>query len=126
MSGIAGIFHRDGQPVERALLESLADSLASCAPDARAIWLDGPVGLAHAMLRTTREAAGEQNPVSFEGQFWIVADARLDSREELISDVDRAGQKTSRSLSDSELILHAYAAWGTACEIGRASCRERV
>jgi asparagine synthase (glutamine-hydrolysing) len=115
LSGIAGIFHRDGQPVERALLQSLADSLASCAPDARAIWLDGPVGLAHAMLRTTRESAGEQNPVSFESQFWITADARLDCRAELIAEVVRAGRKTSRSVTDSELILHAYAAWGTAC-----------
>jgi asparagine synthase (glutamine-hydrolysing) len=115
LSGIAGIFHRDGARVERALLQSLADSLSFRAPDARAIWLDGPVGLAHAMLRTTREAANEQQPASFEGQYWITADARLDGREELVADVDRAGQKTSRSLSDSELILHAYAAWGTAC-----------
>ena len=115
MSGIAGIFHRDGQRVERGLLQNLADSLSSCAPDARAIWLDGPVGLAHAMLRTTREAAGEQQPASFEGHYWITADARLDSREELIAEVERAGRKTSRPVSDSELILRAYAAWGTAC-----------
>jgi asparagine synthase (glutamine-hydrolysing) len=115
LSGIAGIFHRDGQRVERGLLQSLADSLSSCAPDARGIWLNGPVGLAHAMLRTTREAAGEQQPASFEGHYWITADARLDSREELIAEVDRAGRKTSRPVSDSELILHAYAAWGTAC-----------
>jgi asparagine synthase (glutamine-hydrolysing) len=101
--------------VERALLQSLADSLATCAPDARATWLDGPVGLAHAMLRTTRESAAEQNPVSLEGQFWITADARLDSRKELIVEVERAGRKISRSVSDSVLILHAYAAWGTAC-----------
>ena len=115
MSGIAGIFHRDGQRVERGLLQSLADSLSSCAPDARAIWLDGPVGLAHAMLRTTGEATGEQQPASFEGHYWITADARLDCREELIAEVERAGRKTNRPVSDSELILHAYAAWGTAC-----------
>ncbi len=73
------------------------------------------MGLAHAMLRTTREAAGEQQPASFEGHYWITADARLDSREELIAEVERAGRKTSRSVSDSEPILHTYAAWGTAC-----------
>ncbi len=67
------------------------------------------------MLRTTREAAGEQQPASFEGHYWITADVRLDCREELIAEVERAGRKTSRPVSDSELILHAYAAWGTAC-----------
>ena len=67
------------------------------------------------MLRTTREATGEQQPASFEGHYWITADARLDSREELIAEVERAGRKTSRPVSDSELILRAYAAWGTAC-----------
>jgi asparagine synthase (glutamine-hydrolysing) len=67
------------------------------------------------MLRTTREAASEQQPASFEGQYWITADARLDCRAELIAEVERAGRKTSRSLSDSELILRAYATWGTAC-----------
>lgn len=115
MSGIAGIFHRDGQRVERALLQSLADSLTFRAPDARAIWLEGPVGLAHAMMRTTREAASEQQPASFEGQYWITADARLDCRAELIEEVAHAGRKASRTVTDSELILHAYAAWGTAC-----------
>jgi asparagine synthase (glutamine-hydrolysing) len=115
LSGIAGIFHRDGARVERALLQSFADFLSYRGPDARNIWSDGSVGLGHAMLRTTHESAGEQQPVSLEGRLWITADARLDCRAELIADIGRCGRKIGRSVPDSALILQAYAAWGAEC-----------
>ena len=44
MSGIVGIVHRDGAPVERKLLRSMVDSLAFRGPDAQEIWSAGPVG----------------------------------------------------------------------------------
>jgi asparagine synthase (glutamine-hydrolysing) len=115
LSDIVGIFHRDGARVERALLQSLADALSYRGPDSRAIWLDGSIGLGHAMLRTTYESAGEQQPASLDGRYWITADVRLDSRRELIAEIERAGRKISRSAPDSTLILHAYAVWGTEC-----------
>src|SRR4029077_16698630 len=69
----------------------------------------------HAMLRTTRESLGESQPANLEGRFWIVADARLDSREELTHELQRSGRVVRASAPDSELLLHAYAAWGTPC-----------
>lgn len=115
LSGIAGIFHRDGGRIERALLQSLADSLSYRGPDARAIWLDGSIGLGHTLLRTTYESTGERQPASLDGRLWIIADARLDCRTELISKIERAGRKIGRNIPDSELILQAYSLWGTAC-----------
>jgi asparagine synthase (glutamine-hydrolysing) len=115
LSGIVGIYHRNGAPMERALLQSLVDFLAYRGPDGRESWMEGSVGLGHAMLRTTRESLGENQPVSIEGRFWIVADARLDSREELTRELQRSGRVVPPSAPDSELLLHAYAAWGTAC-----------
>ena len=39
------------------------------------MWADGgAIGFGHTMLRTTREAAGEHQPVSLEGRLWITAD----------------------------------------------------
>ena len=115
MSGIVGIFHRDGARIERALLQSLADSLSYRGPDARAIWQDGAIGLGHTLLRTTHESAGEQQPASLDGRLWITADARLDSRAELIAKMERDGRKIGRSVPDSELILQAYSLWGSGC-----------
>ena len=59
MSGIVGIYHRDGKPIERTLLQSLVDFLAYRGPDSRECWVDGSVGLGHAMLRTTYESLDE-------------------------------------------------------------------
>jgi asparagine synthase (glutamine-hydrolysing) len=115
LSGIVGIFHRDGARVERALLQNLVDSLVYRGPDAHAIWCDGSIGLGHAMLRTTYESAGEEQPASLEGRLWITADARLDGRTELIAGIERTARKIDRSVPDSTLILHAYSLWGTAC-----------
>ena len=115
LSGIVGIFHRDGARVERALLQSLADSLSYRGPDSRAIWQDGSIGLGHTLLRTTYESAGERQPASLDARLWITADARLDCRTELISKIERAGRKVGRTGPDSELILQAYSLWGTEC-----------
>jgi len=115
LSGFAGIFHTDGAPIERAVLQSFVNFLAFRGPDGQGSWTTGPIGMAHTLLRTTQESIREQQPISLEGKYWIVADARLDSREELLEELRRAKRKVPSSASDGELILHAYAAWGTPC-----------
>ena len=114
MSGIVGIFRQDGARVEPALLQSLADSLSYRGPDSCATWHDGPVGLGHTLLRTTYESAGEEQPASLD-RLWITADARLDSRAELIAKIERSGRKLGRTVPDSTLILHAYSLWSAGC-----------
>src|ERR1700694_6160828 len=77
--------------------------------------MDGSSGLGHAMLRTTRESVGEHQPASLDGRFWIAADARLDGRVEFIAELQRSGRVVPPNAPDSELLLHAYVAWGTPC-----------
>lgn len=115
MSGIVGIFHRDGAPIEQALLESLADYLAFRGPDTRGSWVGTSIGLGHALLRTTRESSDEQQPACVEGRYWVVADARLDSRAELIETLRQAKREVRSNAPDCDLILQAYAAWGEGC-----------
>ncbi len=115
LSGIVGIFHRDGAPVQRPLLESLVDFLAYRGPDSRATWSEGSAGLGHAMLCTTRESRSEYQPADLEGRYWITADARLDARAELLADLQSSRFEVRPTAPDSELILNAYAIWGTAC-----------
>ena len=115
MSGIVGIFNRDGAPIERALLQSLVDFLAYRGPDAHDCWTETSIGLGHTLLRTTPDSFDERQPVVFEGRYWITADARLDGRAELRAALDRSGSGIGHSVPDSELILRAYAKWGSAC-----------
>jgi asparagine synthase (glutamine-hydrolysing) len=114
LSGIVGIFHRDGAPVEPALLQSLVDFLAYRGPDGRECWAGTSIGLGHTLLRTTRESENERQPASLDGRYWITADARLDGRMELLDKLDLSAS-SGQSLPDSELILQAYAKWGSQC-----------
>jgi asparagine synthase (glutamine-hydrolysing) len=115
LSGFVCILHGDDAPVERALLESLTDFLSFQGPDAQEIWLDGAIGMGHALLRTTFESKDERQPANLDGSYRIVADARLDAREELIDELQRAGRNVGSNVPDCGLILEAYAAWGTDC-----------
>src|SRR5256886_6763204 len=115
MSGIVGIYHRDGAPIDRTLFGSLVNFLSFRGPDSREYWIDGSVGLGHTMLRTTHESLDECQPASLDERFWITADARLDARAELLQELKRRGDELQPGAPDSELILHAYAAWGSAC-----------
>jgi asparagine synthase (glutamine-hydrolysing) len=117
VSGIVGMYDRNGAPVDRTLLQALAHFLSYCGPDARDTWFNGPVGLGHTMLRTTRESQIECQPANLGGRFWITADARIDCREELKGKlVELEGGKVSGpTASDSDLILRSYAVWGADC-----------
>ncbi|MGA8768073.1 MAG: asparagine synthase-related protein, partial [Candidatus Acidiferrales bacterium] len=84
-------------------------------PDACEVWADGPVGFGHTLLRTTYESLAENQPASLDRQFWITADARIDCRAELETELANAGRKVRQAAPDPELILHAYAVWGEAC-----------
>jgi asparagine synthase (glutamine-hydrolysing) len=109
------MFDRGKVPVDRALLGALTDFMSYAAPDDLDTYSDGPVGLGHALLQTTRESFLERMPVSLDGKFWITADARIDCREELRGEIEKAESNRRPAASDSELILHAYAVWGQEC-----------
>jgi asparagine synthase (glutamine-hydrolysing) len=116
LSGIVGIYDRSGAPVDRALLQALAHFLSYRGPDWRDTWSSGAVGFGHTLLRTTRESQIEQQPASLDGRFFITADARIDCREELRIKIAQKNYGTpGRTATDSELILHSYAAWGAEC-----------
>src|ERR1700685_1884422 len=118
MSGFVGILNLDGAPADRALLERMTQSLAFRGPDAQEVWCQGPVGLGHALLQTTSGTPLEKQPAQLDGRLWIVADARIDARAELIGKLNGKSQTpraVSLSTPDAELILHAYDHWGEAC-----------
>src|SRR5207253_3226492 len=69
----------------------------------------------HTLLRTTDEPERTSQPFTLDGQVWIVADARVDARPELIDELRAAGHEATRDISDVELILRAYSAWQEGC-----------
>lgn len=119
MSGYVGILNLDGAPVDRRLLERMTDFLAFRGPDAREIHCEGELGLGHALLRVICEPAEPpRQPAVLDDRFWIVGDARVDARAELVGKLDNAHSsrgQISLATPDAELILHAYRRWGDRC-----------
>jgi len=115
MSGIAGILNLDGAPIDRTLLERLTNSLLFRGPDAQRTWFRGPIGFGHTLLQSTTESRDEQQPLSLDGNTWIVADARVDARRELMAALQSHGQQCLDGVPDAELILRAYQVWGQNC-----------
>ncbi len=110
MSGITGLYHRDGAPAGHDVVGNMTDALQHRGPDAGAVWSEGSIGMGHRMMWTTPESLEEQLPWSYEG-ITITADARIDNREELLRlfDLPNHGQP------DSHLVVHAYLKWGSDC-----------
>ncbi|MDQ7782788.1 MAG: lasso peptide isopeptide bond-forming cyclase [Desulfomonilaceae bacterium] len=112
MSGIAGIFRRDGGPVAGGFLGRMLQTMHYRGPDGSRMWIEGSLGLGLLMLNTTPESSVERNPeVDVTGRYVLTADARLDNREELI-DTLGFGAKSVAEISDGEIIVRAYAKWG--------------
>lgn len=114
MSGIVGLFRRNGAPVEQASLDRMVEAVRHRGPDRQGVWCAGTAGLAHAMLWTTPESLREILPRAerHSGRA-ITADARIDNREDLIRELGMAGPDSD--ITDSEIILRAYDKWGEDC-----------
>ena len=67
------------------------------------------------MLRTARESERERQPISVDGERWIIADCRLDCRKELQSKLAENGVRLRGITPDCELILWSYVVWNTEC-----------
>jgi asparagine synthase (glutamine-hydrolysing) len=115
MSGIVGILHFDGKPVERQEIAAITAAMVRRGPDGINHWLDRNVGLGHCMLRTTPESLKEAQPLANEDQSLVlVMDGRVDNWIELRRELLAHGANL-RDPSDAELTLRAYEVWGEDC-----------
>jgi asparagine synthase (glutamine-hydrolysing) len=114
MSGIAGIYHFDGRPVDNEI-NRMMDVMEHRGPDDQGVWTSGPVGMGHCMLHTTPESLHASIPQkSAQSGCVITADARIDNRDALIRDL-RLSTDPDRVIPDTTLILRAYEEWGRDC-----------
>jgi asparagine synthase (glutamine-hydrolysing) len=113
MSGITGIFRRDGGDVDPDDIKKMNDKIAHRGPDGSKIWCEGPVAFGHQMLHTTQESLHEELPFeNKESGFVITSDARIDNRKEL---APKLGIEDNEFISDSYFILKSYEKWGEKC-----------
>ena len=112
MSGIVGIYNLNNEPVSEKNLGTMVNSILHRGPDKQKIWFDDGVGFGCVLLQTTPEAIHEELPYfENETQLAIVADARIDNRNELLTTFDCV-REDAVFISDSSLVLSAYKKWG--------------
>ena len=111
MCGIAGFVDARGTEDQ---LRAMCGSLAHRGPDdadAR-LWPDQGVGLGHRRLSIIDLSPAGRNPFPNEdGTVWVVHNGEIYNYRELRTELEAAGHRFSSS-SDTEVIVHAYEAWG--------------
>ncbi|HXC54202.1 MAG TPA: asparagine synthase-related protein [Rhizomicrobium sp.] len=115
MSAIFGFLRFDGGAAPMRDLERMGNTLAHRGPDGRKSVAEGVAGLGHCLMRVTREDQFEAQPLrDAQTGVLLVADARLDNREDLAAGFG-IGAEALRDMPDSALVLRAYGKWGAAC-----------
>ncbi len=113
MSGIFGIFNRNGKLVDKKNVETMLNAISYWNPDDSGTWIDGPMALGHTMLWNTPESKLEHLP-NRQNSHIITMDARLDNREELAEKLEMADRPIDQ-ITDSDFILSAYQNGGEEC-----------
>ena len=115
MCGIAGVVHLDGSSPHPEQLQRMNDTLAHRGPDAAGSYLQGRVGLAHRRLAIIDLSDAGRQPMDNErGTIWLTYNGEIYNFKPLRAALQAAGHQF-RSMSDSEVIIHAYEEWGTDC-----------
>ncbi|MDS0300233.1 asparagine synthase (glutamine-hydrolyzing) [Halogeometricum sp. S1BR25-6] len=111
MSGLVVLFDREDR-ISNDRIEAMLDSIDHRGPDGRISWRDEQVALGHQQLQSTPESRYDQQPYR-DGEHLIVADARVDNRDELADRLSIEAPLTR--MPDSHLLLSAYRKWGAQC-----------
>ena len=115
MSAIAGVLSRRGAPRRPGEIDRMLSVMASRGPDGTYTWVNDAITLGHGALHATPESVNEVMPlVDRATGNVIVADVRLDNRDELIGALRLDGVATAE-IGDGRLLLDAYRKWGEDC-----------
>ncbi|MPY87968.1 MAG: asparagine synthase (glutamine-hydrolyzing) [Luteitalea sp.] len=113
MCGIAGIvtLRDDLPPVSTEQLLEMAGALRHRGPDEFGIYRDEHLGLSHARLSIIDLATGQQPLSNEDDTLWVVFNGEIFNYIELRDELQSLGHRF-RTRSDTEVIVHAYEAWG--------------
>jgi asparagine synthase (glutamine-hydrolysing) len=115
MCGIAGQIFFNGKLVDKPRLENATKMLRSRGPDDEGYWFEPNAGVGHRRLSIQDlSLAGHQPMCSHDGRYIIVYNGEIYNFRELRLQLDAFCPKWN-SDSDTEVILEAYARWGTDC-----------
>jgi len=112
MCGITGIFDTRGKrEIDRAVLHRMNESQFHRGPDEGGIHLEPGVGLGHRRLSIIDLSTGQQPLYNEDNSVCVVFNGEIYNYQELIPELQALGH-VFHTRSDTEVIVHAWEAWG--------------
>jgi asparagine synthase (glutamine-hydrolysing) len=115
MCGIAGIVDtRFKREPDRGLALRMNDAIAHRGPDGDGLHLEPGVALCHRRLAIIDLATGQQPLYNEDGSVVVVYNGEIYNYQQLIPELQALGH-SFHTRSDTEVIVHAWEAWGERC-----------
>ena len=115
MCGIVGILDTRGRrEIPRALVERMNEVQHHRGPDETGLHLEPGVGLGHKRLSIIDLSTGQQPLYNEDRSVVVVFNGEIYNYQELIPELAALGH-VFRTRSDTEVIVHAWEAWGADC-----------
>ena len=116
MCGIAGVldYQRRGLTINASHVDRMVDALAHRGPNGRGVWLDDGIALGHRRLSVLDPTAAGAQPMRYAARNLVVTyNGEIYNFRELRQELVAAGHRFMTNC-DTEVLLAAYAEWGTA------------
>jgi asparagine synthase (glutamine-hydrolysing) len=117
MCGVVGIYdlsQAPERPVEEGDIRQMLATIRHRGPDQFGVYLADGVGLGNARLSIIDISSGQQPIPNEDETMWIVFNGEVFNYVELRPELEALGHRFTTN-SDTEVILHAYEAWGADC-----------
>jgi len=115
MCGIAGLFDTRGKrDFDRELMRRMNDVQHHRGPDEGGYHFEPGVALAHRRLSIIDLATGQQPLFNEDGSVAVVFNGEIYNYQELVPELEALGH-VFHTRSDTEVIVHAWEAWGEDC-----------
>jgi asparagine synthase (glutamine-hydrolysing) len=115
MTAVAGLWYFDGRPDAAGGCERMLAAQALYGTHASAQWARGNTAFGRRLMRVLPEDALDRQPlIGGEGRYVLVADVRLDNREELIVALQIPAPQ-ARNFCDAAILFAAIERWDEFC-----------
>ncbi len=115
MCGIVGVFDTRGRrEVSRELVSRMNEAQHHRGPDECGLHVESGLGFGHRRLSIIDLSTGQQPLFNEDGSVVIIYNGEIYNYQSLIPELTALGH-TFRTRSDTEVIVHAWEAWGEAC-----------
>jgi asparagine synthase (glutamine-hydrolysing) len=112
VSALAGVWRFDGKPEVDADCSRMLAAQRIYGPHDERQWCEGSLGMGRGLFRLLPEDVHDHQPLqSRDGRLTLVADVRLDNREDLVAEFGLPSAE-ARELCDAAILLESLDRWG--------------